>query len=45
VFDSGGLVVGVVFGGARESNGRIVYAVPASRLAAQIPAEGAGIVK
>jgi S1-C subfamily serine protease/pSer/pThr/pTyr-binding forkhead associated (FHA) protein len=45
VFDSRGLVVGVVFGGARESNGRIVYAVPASRLAAQIPAEGAGIVK
>ena len=45
VFDSRGMVVGVVFGGARESNGRIVYAVPASKLAAQMPAEGAAIIR
>ena len=37
VFDASGRVVGVVYGGATESGGRIVYAVPASRLAAQIP--------
>ena len=34
VFDARGQVVGVVFGGAPGSNGRIVYAVPAERLAA-----------
>ena len=37
VFDASGRVVGVVYGGATESGGRIVYAVPASRLAAQLP--------
>ena len=37
VFDASGRVVGVVYGGATESGGRIVYAVPASRLAAQMP--------
>jgi S1-C subfamily serine protease len=45
VFDARGVVVGVLFGGARESNGRIVYAVPGSRLAAQMPADGSAIVK
>jgi S1-C subfamily serine protease len=34
VFDARGEVVGVVFGGAPESGGRIVYAVPWKRLAA-----------
>ena len=29
LFDSAGNVVGVIWGGAKESNGRIVYAVPA----------------
>lgn len=33
VLDAEGRVVGVVFGGARESAGRIVYAVPGARLA------------
>jgi len=33
VFDASGSVVGVVYGGAPESNGRIVYAVPRDRLA------------
>lgn len=37
VFDAEGRVVGVVYGGAKESGGRIVYAVPSSRLAAQMP--------
>ena len=34
VFDTRGALVGVVYGGAPESGGRIVYAVPASRLIA-----------
>lgn len=34
VFDTRGALVGVVYGGAPESSGRIVYAVPASRLMA-----------
>lgn len=34
VFDANGLVAGIVWGGARESGGQIVYAVPASRVAA-----------
>jgi S1-C subfamily serine protease len=45
VFDSRGFVVGVIYGGATESGGRIVYAVPAARLAAQLPADARGIVK
>ena len=39
VFDARGDVVGVVYGGAPESNGRIVYAVPALRLAAFVGRE------
>jgi hypothetical protein len=34
VFDVHGDVVGVIYGGEAESQGRIVYAVPAERLAA-----------
>lgn len=37
VFDATGKVVGVVFGGPRESAGRIVYAVPAAKVIAQMP--------
>ncbi len=33
VFDANGLVIGVVYGGARESGGRIVYAVPSELVA------------
>ncbi len=36
VFATDGRVIGVVYGGAREAAGRIVYAVPADRLAALI---------
>jgi S1-C subfamily serine protease len=45
VFDAQGHVVGVIYGGARESVGRIVYAVPAQRLAAFIGADGAAILR
>jgi len=34
VFDAKGHVIGVVYGAARESQGRIVYAVPGSAVAA-----------
>jgi S1-C subfamily serine protease len=44
VFDVRGNVVGVVYGGEAESRGRIVYAVPAERLAAFLVEAGAGAV-
>jgi S1-C subfamily serine protease len=37
VFNASGEVVGVVYGGATESAGRIVYAVPAARVRALLP--------
>jgi S1-C subfamily serine protease len=40
LFDTRGDVVGVIYGGAPESGGRIVYAVPAQRLTAFLGAEG-----
>jgi pSer/pThr/pTyr-binding forkhead associated (FHA) protein/V8-like Glu-specific endopeptidase len=45
VFDSRGFVVGVIYGGATESGGRIVYAVPAARLVAQLPADARSILR
>lgn len=45
VFDSRGYVIGVLFGGQTESNGRIVYAVPSDKLAAQMPPEGLTIIR
>jgi S1-C subfamily serine protease len=45
VFDSRGFVVGVLFGGQTESNGRIIYAVPGTKLAAQMPPEGSAIIR
>jgi S1-C subfamily serine protease len=45
LFDASGNVVGVIYGGARESNGRIVYAVPAQRLAAFLGADGSGVLR
>jgi len=44
VFDVRGHVVGVIYGGEAESRGRIVYAVPAERLAAFLAEAGAGAV-
>ncbi len=45
LFDASANVVGVIYGGARESSGRIVYAVPAQRLAAFLGADGAAVLK
>ena len=45
VFNSQGIVIGVLFGSPTESNGRIIYAVPSSKLVAQMPPEGAAIVR
>jgi S1-C subfamily serine protease len=45
VFDARGYVVGVIYGGATESGGRIVYAVPSARLAAQLPPEARAILR
>lgn len=45
VFDGRGLVVGVLYGAARESGGRIVYSVPSSRLARQLPADAQSVVR
>ena len=45
LFDANGYVVGVVYGGAKESQGRIVYAVPAQKLAAFIGSDGGSVVK
>jgi S1-C subfamily serine protease len=45
VFDARGLVIGVVYGGAAESNGRIVYAVPSARLARQLPTDAAASLR
>ena len=45
IFDARGYVIGVLYGGAAESGGRIIYAVPARKLADQMPAEAKGIVR
>jgi len=45
VFNTRGLVIGVVWGGPPDGGGRIVYAVPPDRLAAFIPAEYRSVVK
>ena len=45
LFDTAGSVVGVIYGGDAESHGKIVYAVPAQRLAAFLGADGAAVLK
>lgn len=45
VLDRRGHVVGIVYGGAGESAGRIVYAVPSERLITQLPASARDIVR
>lgn len=45
VFNAEGFVVGVLYGSPTESNGRIIYAVPAAKLIAQMPAQGQGSIK
>jgi S1-C subfamily serine protease len=44
VFDVHGDVVGVIYGGEAESQGRIVYAVPAEKLAAFLSSSGVGAI-
>lgn len=45
VFSARGRVVGIIYGGARDAGGKIVYAVPPERIAAFIPAELRAIVR
>ena len=45
VFDARGNVVGVIYGGAAESQGRIVYAVPAQRLSAFLAGMADGLLR
>ncbi|MBX9928538.1 MAG: trypsin-like peptidase domain-containing protein [Gemmatimonadaceae bacterium] len=45
VFNAQGWVVGVVYGGPAEAQGRIVYSVPSDRLIRQLPTEGASAIK
>ena len=45
VFGADGRVIGVVFGGDRNAGGRIVYAVPAARLAQFLPDEYRSIIR
>jgi S1-C subfamily serine protease len=40
VFDASGRVIGVVYGGAAESGGRIVYAVPPEKVLSEMRAAG-----
>jgi S1-C subfamily serine protease len=44
LFDARGEVVGVIYGGAAESAGRIVYAVPAERVAEFLGEDGRAVV-
>ncbi|MFN2397439.1 MAG: trypsin-like peptidase domain-containing protein [Gemmatimonadaceae bacterium] len=45
VLDGAGNVVGVVYGGAKESGGRIVYAVPSDLLIPLLPQSASGLLR
>jgi S1-C subfamily serine protease len=45
VFNSRGLVVGVVYGGNRDAAGHVVYAVPGAKLLEALPAAARSILK
>ena len=45
LFDARGNVIGVIYGGARESNGRIVYAVPSEKLISFLPPAARGLIR
>ena len=45
IFDANGWVVGVVYGGDPQSEGRITYAVPSSRLVSLLAGKAAAVLK
>jgi S1-C subfamily serine protease len=45
VFDAAGNVIAVVFGGAREAQNRIVYAVPSDQLIPMLPIEARALLR
>ena len=45
VFDARGLVIGVLYGAAAESGGRIIYTVPSARLAAQLTGDATAALR
>lgn len=45
VLDGAGNVIGVVYGGAKESGGRIVYAVPSDLLIPLLPQSASGLLR
>ncbi|MDB4913786.1 MAG: Methylcrotonyl-CoA carboxylase biotin-containing subunit protein [Gemmatimonadetes bacterium] len=45
LFDRDGNVVGVIYGGDGESHGKIVYAVPAQKIAAFLGSDGATVLR
>jgi S1-C subfamily serine protease len=45
VFDSHGYVVGVIWGGPKEADGRIAYAVPSQKLGLFLPIQAQAILK
>ena len=45
IFNADGWVIGVIYGGEKESDGRLVFAVPSPRLVPLLPARAAGVVR
>ena len=45
VFDARGLVIGVLYGAAAESGGRIIYTVPSARLASQLTGDATAALR
>jgi len=45
VFNASGLVIGVVYGGAAESGGRLVYAVPSEHLIRVLPSSARSAIR
>jgi S1-C subfamily serine protease len=45
IFDANGWVIGIVYGGDPQSEGRITYAVPSSRLVSLLAGKAAGVLK
>jgi S1-C subfamily serine protease len=45
IFDANGWVIGIVYGGDPQSEGRNTYAVPSSRLVSLLAGKAAGVLK